>query len=72
MTQVDVHQAESRLDDLLRRCEQGEDVVIARSGRPVARLVPVEASPRPFGVIRLEVPEDFDEPLDDGDPTSWG
>jgi len=72
MTLVDVQQAEPRLDELLRRCQQGEDVVITRGGRPVARLVPVADSPRRLGVMRLDVPHDFDEPLDEGDPTSWG
>ena len=72
MTLVDLQQAEHRLDDLLRRWEQGEDVVIARGGRPAARLVPVDDSPRRVGMMRLDVPEDFDEPLDEGDPTSWG
>ena len=54
MTQVNVQEAKTRLSDLLLRTEQGEDIVIARAGRPVARLVPVEQpAPRTFGVMRL-------------------
>lgn len=50
MTQVNVQEAKTRLSDLLLRSERGEDIVIARAGRPVARLVPVEeAPPRRFG-----------------------
>jgi antitoxin (DNA-binding transcriptional repressor) of toxin-antitoxin stability system len=42
-------------------------VVIARAGKPIARLVPIEAAPRPklLGLLagQIEVPEDFDAPL---------
>ncbi|MGH8776775.1 MAG: type II toxin-antitoxin system Phd/YefM family antitoxin [Jiangellaceae bacterium] len=44
-TQVNVYEAKSTLSALLARVEAGEDVVIARHGRPVARLVPVESKP---------------------------
>ncbi|SDU99168.1 prevent-host-death family protein [Microlunatus sagamiharensis] len=72
MTQVNVQEAKTRLSDLLLRSERGEDIVIARAGRPVARLVPVEeAPPRRFGVMRLDVPEDFDEPLEESELASW-
>ena len=39
MKQVNVHQAKTNLSQLLAEVEQGEEVVIARAGRPVARLV---------------------------------
>jgi len=42
---VNVHEAKSSLSRLLARVEAGEEVVIARAGRPVARLVPVAAVP---------------------------
>lgn len=72
MTQVNVQEAKTRLSDLLVRSERGEEIVIARAGRPVARLVPVgDAPPRRFGVMRIEVPEDFDEPLDDAELRAW-
>ncbi|HSL81916.1 MAG TPA: type II toxin-antitoxin system prevent-host-death family antitoxin, partial [Thermoanaerobaculia bacterium] len=51
---------------LLRKVEAGEEVVILRAGKPVARLVPVETRPRRvFGIDqrRFEVPEDFNDPL---------
>lgn len=41
MEQVNEHEAKSRFSDLLSRVENGEEVVIARAGRPVARLVPL-------------------------------
>jgi len=39
-TQVNVHHAKTHLSKLLARVEAGEEIVVARAGRPVARLVP--------------------------------
>jgi len=39
-TQVNVHEAKTHLSKLLERVEAGEEIVVARAGRPVARLVP--------------------------------
>ncbi|MDX1997671.1 MAG: type II toxin-antitoxin system Phd/YefM family antitoxin [Thermoanaerobaculia bacterium] len=61
-----VHQAKTHLSKLLQRVEAGEEIVIARGSRPIARLVPyTEARPRQFGQDRgrFTVPEDFDAPL---------
>jgi prevent-host-death family protein len=65
-TTVSVHEAKTHLSRLLRRVAAGEEIVIARSGHPVARLVPVEGSRRrELGRDRgrFSVPEDFDAPL---------
>lgn len=70
---IDVQEADARLSDLLARVERGEEVIIARSGSPVARLVLVGAPPpRRFGGMTLTVPNDFDAPLDEDEPHSWG
>jgi len=64
--EVNVHEAKTHLSRLLRRVLSGEEIVIARSGVPVARLVPIEPrARRVFGVDRgrFEVPDDFDAPL---------
>ena len=66
MVEVGVHEAKTTLSDLLRRVAEGEEVIITRSGEPVARLVPVQRRvPRVLGrdAGLLEVPADFDEPL---------
>lgn len=68
MAEVNVHQAKTNLSKLLRQVEQGEVVVIARAGRPVAKLVPVAASTRErvpgLDRGRVSIADDFDEPLD--------
>jgi len=65
-TTVGVHEAKTHLSRLLRRVSAGEEIIIARGGEPIARLVPVETRrPRALGQDRgrFEVPEDFDAPL---------
>ena len=65
---MDLQEAKARLSDLLLRSERGEEIIITRAGRPVARLVALErAASRRFGVMELDVPDDFDEPLDESE-----
>lgn len=65
--QVNVHEAKTQLSRLLQRVEQGEEIVIARGGKPVAKLVAfVEDGKRRFpGSMRgkIVIADDFDEPL---------
>ena len=71
MTTMNVQDAKARLSDLVARAERGEDVVIARAGRPAVRLVPVAPRPRTFGTMDLTVPESFFEPLDEDELAAW-
>lgn len=71
-TQVNVQEAKTRLSQILAQAESGEDVVIARDGKPVVRLVPVQAPPpRPVGFVTGSVPEEFFEPLPDDELERW-
>ena len=69
MEGVNVHEAKTHLSRLLERVEQGEEIVLARAGRPIARLVPYvpEVPERQPGSARGDVwvSDDFDEPLPD-------
>jgi prevent-host-death family protein len=72
VTVVNVQEAKTRLSELLARVERGEEIVVARAGKPVARLVPVDLSwARPFGSLSFEVPDDFDEPLPEAELAAW-
>lgn len=64
---VSVREAKTHLSRLLRRAAAGEEVIITRSGQPIARLVPMEGTRPVFGIDegRFVVPDDFDEPLDE-------
>jgi prevent-host-death family protein len=66
MAQVGMHEAKTKLSQLVERAEAGEDIVIARNGKPVARLVAVRtpgslASVRGAWRGRVQIADDFDE-----------
>ena len=68
MAEVNVHEAKTHLSRLLLRVAGGEEIVIARAGKPIARLVPFE--PKTRRVIGqddglFKIPDDFDAPLPD-------
>lgn len=66
MAEVNIHQAKTHLSRLLQRVAAGEEIVISRAGKPVARLVPIRTdSVRVLGMDRglFEIPDDFDAPL---------
>ena len=65
--EVNIHEAKTHLSRLLERVALGEEVVIAKAGKPVAKLVPINLSPktRIIGSAKGEfvVPDDFNDPL---------
>ena len=63
MKMVNVHEAKTHLSRLLKRAEKGEEIVIARAGKPVAKLVKVQQRPRKrvFGQDRGKIKMDMDE-----------
>ncbi|MHC4954926.1 MAG: type II toxin-antitoxin system Phd/YefM family antitoxin [Planctomycetota bacterium] len=67
-TEVSVHEAKTHLSRLLRRVAAGEEIIIARAGTPVARLITVtQTGRRTLGIDegKFEVPDDFNAPLPD-------
>jgi prevent-host-death family protein len=68
---VNIHEAKTHLSRLVERVEAGEEITLARAGRPVARLVPYRArlEPRRPGIWkgRVRIGPDFDEPLKEFD-----
>lgn len=69
-----MHDAKTRLSELVAAAEQGEEVVIARSGIPAVRLIAVAATHAPvrLGVLagEIEIHADFDDPLPEFVPYS--
>ena len=67
MTQVNIHKAKTQFSRLVELAAGGEEIIIARSGQPVARLVPYRAK----GVVRkpgamrgkIRIKKNFDAPL---------
>lgn len=71
---VNVQEAKTRLSQLLRFVEAGEEISIARSGRVIARLIRAdEAAPREWGAFQGQVHWDDDvfEPLSDEEIALW-
>jgi prevent-host-death family protein len=68
---VNIHEAKTHFSRLIERAEHGETLIIARAGKPVARIVPLEKpvvdTSRRIGFMEGEfkVPEDFDTMMQD-------
>jgi prevent-host-death family protein len=68
MTTVNMHEAKSQLSKLVDLAHQGEDVIIARNGKPTARVVPIQPEPkrpRPIGLHAGKgwVGDNFNDPM---------
>ena len=66
MAVVNLHAAKTHLSRLVDQATSGEEIVIAKAGRPLVRLVPVGGRPRTgFGAMRgkIAIAKDFDAPL---------
>lgn len=70
MQTFNIHAAKTQLSRLVEEAAAGHEIIIARAGKPVARLVPFHApapAQRSLGTLsgRLRIPDDFDAPLPD-------
>jgi prevent-host-death family protein len=75
MSMVTIHKAKTNLSNLIRKAAAGEEVIIARGAKPVARLVPVGEvkGKRVPGALKgtLRVGPDFFEPLSENELSRW-
>jgi prevent-host-death family protein len=69
-TTVNIHEAKTHLSRLLERVQAGEEITIAKAGRPIARLTPIHERPkrRTPGNDRIVIHADFDDPIPEFDP----
>jgi prevent-host-death family protein len=63
---VNIHAAKTQLSALIEQVEAGEEITIARAGKPVAKLVPIarkDLTPRELGMLagRYQMPKNFDD-----------
>jgi len=67
MTIINIYEAKTQLSKLVERAASGKDVIIARGGKPIARLTQLKTPPRKirFGLLKgkVKVAKDFDAPL---------
>ena len=73
---INLHAAKTHLSRLVDRAAAGEEIVIAKAGRPLVRLVPVEPKRRRGGLGSLKgkirIADDFDAPLPDDLARAFG
>lgn len=65
MQVVNIHQAKTTLSKLIQRTQNGEEIIIGKAGKPVAKLVSFkkELQPRKLGLLKgkIEIPDNFDD-----------
>jgi prevent-host-death family protein len=70
MRSVNIHDAKTHFSRLVDEVAEGESIIIAKAGKPVARLVPLDAAPKRkkslvgFLEGRIQIPDDFDRMAD--------
>ncbi len=74
--QVNIYEAKTRLSELVDQAHGGETVIIAKAGRPMAKLVPLDAPVKRkiiYGLLKgqFEIPPDFDAPMTDEELALW-
>jgi prevent-host-death family protein len=68
---VNIHKAKTHLSSLLERVSRGEEIMIAKAGKPIARLMPLDEAPaqkiQRIGFMKdlAEIPDDFDTMFQD-------
>lgn len=69
---INIHEAKTQFSKLIARIESGEEIIIAKSGKPVARLVPLDyLEDRKPGIAEGRVTDAFFEPLPDDELEPW-
>ena len=76
MYQINIHQAKTQLSKLVEEAAQGEEIVIAKAGKPIAKLVQLEKTERkqrtPGGMKgQIWIADNFDEPMSEEELSLW-
>ena len=69
MRKVNIHEAKTHFSRYVEEAAQGKEIIIAKAGKPLARIVPLVAikAPRKLGLLngKARIPDDFNAPLPD-------
>lgn len=72
MAMINIHEAKTHFSKLLARIHAGEEIVIAKAGKPYAKLIPIkQAKERIPGIAEGKVTDAFFEPLPEEELTKW-
>jgi len=74
MRTINVHEAKTHFSQLIDAALAGEEIIIARAGKPCIKLVPILESPRKPGVLKNKghLTDAFFEPLSEDEMGKWG
>jgi prevent-host-death family protein len=76
MTTVNIHEAKTHLSRLVDEVAAGAEIIIAKAGKPMARLAPLAVPIRKkrLGLLKgkIKVPDDFNAPLDEETLSTFG
>ena len=73
METVNVHEAKNQFSKLLARAHTGEEITIAKAGKPYAKLVPIApVTERTPGLVKGAVTDAFFDPLPENELKAWG
>ncbi len=69
---VNVHEAKTHLSRLLEEVLAGQEIILAKGGKPCAKLVPIgPVPPRELGFLKMKIPPEFFEPLPEDELKRW-
>ena len=69
---VNIHEAKTHFSKLLARVHSGEEIIIAKAGKPYARIIPIkQVKQRIPGIAKGKVTDDFFEPLPEEELSRW-
>lgn len=70
---VNIHEAKTHLSRLLNELGPGDQIIVAKMGKPIAKIIPLHPAPkdRPLGFVSGRVTEAFFEPLPDEELDAW-
>jgi prevent-host-death family protein len=70
-TIINIHEAKTHLSKIIDEVAAGREVIIAKAGKPMARIVPLTrvVHPKKFGLLKgkIKIPDDFNQPLSDSE-----
>ncbi len=71
MKVTNIHEAKTHLSRLLKRVRAGEEIIIAKGGKPIARLCPLTPQRRTPGLLKFKVDKSFFDPLPAKELKAW-
>jgi len=71
MLTINIHEAKTNFSKIIAKVHDGEEIIIAKAGKPYAKLVPLDDVKRKPGIAKGKVSDDFFEPLSDDLLDEW-